>query len=489
MAELTKSRYLSWLQCPKRLWLEVHQPELQPPLSPSQQRIIDQGSEVGRFAWGYFPGGQLVDSRDRHHAIANTRQMMQAGISFIFEAAFAYQDLYIKCDVLENHRDGSWGLVEVKSATKVKPEHIEDLAFQSYILQKLGFSIRNIDLLRVNGKDCTFPDLSNFFIREPLTEIVLGRLSEFEHQLQLVSRTLAQTNCPDIDIGDRCSKPNPCPFKECCWKHVPDRSIFTIPRLHASKKSDLCAQGILHILDIPTDYPLSNTQKQYVELIRSNQIQIDLPGIVAALSELTYPIHFLDFETINPAIPLLDGLTPYEAYPFQYSCHVLQADGSVDHYEFLHDDTSDPREPLALSLVTHLQPVGSVVAYSASFEKRVLKGLALTFPTLATPLESAIVRLWDQLDIFRQHYHHPGFQGSNSIKRVFPVLCPDRIQYDSLQVQKGDDAQAHWLKMIASTNPADKQQMANALRDYCRLDTQAMVDIHFVLQKLVATSP
>ncbi|MGK7913674.1 MAG: DUF2779 domain-containing protein [Synechococcus sp.] len=485
MLELTKSRYLSWLQCPKRLWIECNDPGIQPKLSLSQQRIIQQGIDVGKLAWKDFPDGLEITSRDRQQAIADTQTAIDSGIPTIFEASFAWNHLYIKCDILHRTRDNGWELIEVKSATKQKPEYFDDLAIQHYVLQQLGLQVYRISLQTINSKTCTFPDLSNFFTRCDVTDEIEELTTTLATNSQAASSVMQQESCPDTDIGDRCHKPNPCPFQSHCWQHVPQPSIFSIPRLNAKKKAELYGQGILQLSDVPDDYPLSEKQREYVTVSNERAIRIDLDGIAALLTELEYPIHFLDFETINPAIPYFEGLKPYEQYPFQYSCHILHANGTVEHVEFLHTSTTDPRQPLAQSLADCLHPHGAIVAYSASFEKGVMQKLAATVPEVSAPLESAIARLWDQLDIFRNHYQHPDFQGSNSIKRVFPVLCPDRPSYDSLAVRKGDDAQAYWLQTIGLPDSAEKTRMAQELKDYCRLDTQAMVDIHFVLQELV----
>ncbi|MEL7085118.1 MAG: DUF2779 domain-containing protein [Cyanobacteria bacterium P01_A01_bin.3] len=485
MLELTKSRYLSWLQCPKRLWIECNEPAIQPKQSLAQQRIIQQGIDVGKLAWNDFPGGHTIGSRDLQQALVDTQTAIASGCPAIFEASFAWNHLYIKCDILLRTGSNAWELIEVKSATNAKPEYFDDLAIQTYVLQQVELNVDRISLQTINSKTCAFPDLSNYFNRCDVTDEVKELTNHLDAHSQAALSVMQQGSCPDTDIGDRCRKPNPCPFQSHCWQHVPQPSIFSIPRLNAKKKADLYKQGIVHLQDVPDTYPLSDNQREYVNLVNERAVRIDRDGIAALMAELAYPIHFLDFETINPAIPQFDGLKPYEQYPFQYSCHLLHADGAVEHVEFLHTDTSDPRQPLARSLASHLHSDGAVVAYSASFEKGVMQKLATTFPEFAAPLEAAISRLWDQLDVFRHHYQHPDFQGSNSIKRVFPVLCPERPSYDILTVRKGDDAQAYWLQAIALPESADKARMVQDLKDYCRLDTQAMLDIHYVLQELV----
>ncbi len=201
------------------------------------------------------------------------------------------------------------------------------------------------------------------------------------------------------------------------------------------------------------------------------------------MSDLEYPIHFLDFETDNPAIPRFEGLHPYQQFPFQYSCHVLQQDGSVTHHEYLHTDTSDPREQLLESLLIHISAYGSVVVYRASTEGGVLKDLAISFLEHASILQSIIDRLWDQLVIFQKHYMHPDFCGSNSLKNVLPVLVPS-LCYEDLDVQDGLEAQAIWNLMLKTTHEKEKSDMIKNLREYCKLDTLATVEIHKVLCEL-----
>ena len=225
-----------------------------------------------------------------------------------------------------------------------------------------------------------------------------------------------------------------------CWKHVPDVSIFTIPRLDWKKKEALITQGILAIADLPSDFSLTTNQRTYVDSILNDEPYADGDAIAASLADLTYPIHFFDFEAQNPAIPRFDGLKPYEQFPFQYSCHVLHSDGSIEHREYLHIDSSDPRLALLAALAIDIAPVGSVIVYHQSFEASLLRKLAQNFPKYAKHLESIADRLWDLEDVFKKHYKHPDFRGSTSIKKVLPTLVP-ALSYKTLSVQRGDQAQ------------------------------------------------
>lgn len=479
---LTKIKYLNGLQCPKRLWIEKHMPEKVASISLAQQRIIEQGSEVGEYARQCFPDGVLIGGENTREAVKQTQTIIEHGETCLFEAAFAYDDLLVRCDILQRNTSDAWDLIEVKSSTVVKDEHLHDLAFQKYVVTSQGLPVHRTHLMHIN-RACVAPDLSNLFVREDMTVEVDSLIADIPDRISYFRAFLARETEPDVFISKACAKPIPCPIKAYCWRNVPERSIFTIPYLRAPKPNDLAELGIFSLSDIPADYRLSDKQRAYVEAVLNNQPEIDVQGIRSLLSELTSPIHFLDFETINPAIPRFEGTRPYAQIPFQYSCHILQDDGTLLHREYLHTDTSDPRLPLLKSLLTHISETGSVVAYNAPFERGVLKSLAATFPEYATEIQSIISRLWDQLEIFKKHYLHPGFLGSNSIKNVLPILVPS-LTYQELGVQKGDDAQAMWEKMIHTTDEHKKRQMIKDLTAYCKMDTLAMVEIHKVLREV-----
>jgi hypothetical protein len=482
---ITKSNFMSSLQCQKRLWLEVKEPNRATALAQAQQRIINQGNEVGRYARQQFPGGRLIAGNSLD-AIQETQQATLSGASCLFEAAFVFDDLLIRCDILLRNATGDWELIEVKSSGKVKDEHIEDVALQKYVLTGVGITVNKTKLMHINTQDCVYPHLFNIFTLEDITSKVDKTLNKIPSLLQKCKTTLASDIEPEFTLGKYCDKPNPCPFKDSCWQGIPEASIFTIPRLHEEKLKDLVQRQIFDLLSLPTNFPLTENQRIYVDSIQTKQPMIDQEAIATSLTNLQYPLHFFDFETHNPAIPRFNGLKPYEQFPFQYSCHVLpkdavlQEDDNLEHYEYLHTDESDPRASLVADLVTAIGRVGSVIVYHKSFESNLLRRLAQDFPRYRQQLESIANRLWDQEDIFKKHYKHPAFLGKTSIKKVLPILVPG-LSYDDLKVKRGDEAQAIWDEMIKTSEPVRKQQMTADLKAYCKLDTLAMVKIHEAL--------
>jgi len=481
-AFLTKSNFMSGLQCHKQLWLEIQEPHQATALTPTQHRIIDQGEEVGQYARQQFPEGQLIGG-SRAEALQATQKAIAAGVSCLFEPAFSFGGLFIRCDILHKASAGTWELIEVKSSSKVKDEHYWDVAVQKYILTKVELSVGLTKLMHINTQTCFFPHLANLFTIADITAEVDRRLPEIPKKLEQFGAILTENLEPTLAIGKHCDHPNPCLFTKDCWQHVPEVSIFTIPRLDWKKKEALITQGVLAIADLPLNYPLSENQRTYVDNILSGQPFVDRVAIAASLAELAYPIHFFDFETQNPAIPRFDGLKPYEQLPFQYSCHILQSDGAIKHREYLHTDESDPRPSLIAALTTDITSTGSVVVYHKSFEASLLRKLAAGFPWYTLQLEAIADRLWDLEDIFKYHYKHPDFRGSTSIKTVLPLLVPS-LSYKALTIQRGDQAQSVWEEMLICLDKVHKTQLINDLRAYCQLDTLAMVEIFKVLLEI-----
>ncbi|MFC2026076.1 DUF2779 domain-containing protein [Chloroflexota bacterium] len=472
----TKSKYLSGLQCLKRLWCEEKTPERAAEISTSQRRILEQGREVGIKALEYFHDGFQVNAAVFEDAVKQTQELIEIGVPCIFEAAFTIENNRLRCDVLQKEPEGSWKLVEVKSSTKVKDEHLHDAAFQANVLSELGLPISTIELMHINN-DCVYPDLTNLFTQEEITSQVNLLVSDVPNNIVFFKSILELESEPDVRIGKHCDKPITCPFKDYCWQNVPDYSIFTIPRISAEKVSDLVSNDIISIFDLPSNFDLNTNQSGYVNCVLSGKADIDQKGITERLSEYEYPIHFLDFETFNPGVPRFDGLKPYQQFPFQFSCHVWNEAGTITHFEYLHTENSDPRGPFVESMVDLIADEGSIVVYYAPFERMILKSLSTFAPQYSLEIESMIGRLVDQMDIFKNHYKHPGFFGSNSLKKVLPVMVP-KLSYDGLNVQGGGDAQAIWEQMIVSFDENEKNRLADDLKAYCKLDTLAMVEIH-----------
>lgn len=479
---LTKSTFMTGLSCQKALWLSFHKEELGVPQSQAQKLRFDLGNQIGERAREDFPDGVLLDyDKNVARSIALTREALEQGHPTLFEATFSMGTVFCRVDILNRLADGTWHLIEVKSSKRAKEHYIADLAVQAYVLRQQGLQLSRFSLYLLS-EACVYPDLTNLFVEHDVSKKVEALLDFIETNIEDLGAVLNQDSEPDVLIGSHCKNPYACAFKDYCWKPL-GKTIFHLPNFRGKAKDELIEQRIVKLDEIPADIKLTANAQSNVDLLQKEQVHIDNDAIQNELSTLQYPLYFFDFETFGDPIPRLDGLSPYEAYPFQYSCHVLHEDGGLEHHEYLHQDTSDPREYLSSMMLDVLKSEGSIIAYYATFEKGIIKGLAESLPHYRDKLESLLPRFWDQLLIFKKYYKHHGFMGSNSIKSVLPVIVPE-LSYVDLDVANGEAAQYVWWKMIMTDNGEEKKKLRDNLLAYCKLDTLAMVEIHKHLQYL-----
>ncbi|MCB8988982.1 MAG: DUF2779 domain-containing protein [Ardenticatenaceae bacterium] len=476
---LAKTAYLAYSQCPKRFWLAQYQPRLAAPSDAAAERRFRIGQEVDELAQGQFSSGRLIPHNiPLKEAVQLTAEAIAEGAETLLQATFAIDDLLVRADILTQIENG-WKLIEVKSTSGVKPEHLTDLAFQAYVLGKMGIEVKETAVLHLNS-DCQYPDFTNLFALTDVTADTQPLLAQIPNDIDLMRQTLTASQPPDLSIGRHCTKSHTCPFYDHCWQDVEGPTIYDIPRLSEERERPLQEANILHLADIPADAPLTTKQREFVDFFVQEQINIDHAAIQQALAELEYPLYFLDFETIDYAIPRFDGCKPFQQIPFQYSCHILDADGNLTHCEYLHTEADDPRRPLIDALLKDIGDQGSIIVFYAPFERKRLQELAEAFPDHTPRLLNMVERLWDQLDIFKKHYRDYRFGKSNSLKSILPIIVPE-LSYEALSVQDGTQAQVVWEEMISKGNTAVKSPLAAQLREYCLLDTLAMVEIHRVL--------
>ena len=493
---LSKSSFMRGIQCMKSLYLYKYNYDLQDEITESQQAIFDQGWEVGTLAQQLFPGGEnarMDDSRDYGKAVRRTRELISEGHTIIYEAALEAHSVFCAVDILVRDKEG-WKIYEVKSSTGVKEEHVLDAAVQYWIASQftppptpsptregeiVDVSIVYIDNEYIKQEEI---EVEKMFQIESVYERVLEAQEFVEEKLAEEVAMLRKEEIPNIDIGPHCSAPYGCSFTGHCWKHVPENSIFNISNLRNTKKWELYEKGVLEFKDIPLDFQLNEKQWQQVEtFLGDDVVHIEKEHISAFVDKLKYPLWYLDFESINPAIPLYDGTRPYQQITFQYSLHV----GQVRHEEFLAeaDPESDPREEFITRLIQDIGQEGSILVYNISFERTRLRELASAFPEYSNELNLLCDRMVDLCIPFRNRwYYRKQMKGLYSLKAVLPAVCPE-LSYDELEVGEGGMASQYFLSMIHEKDPAKVDGIRRALLEYCKLDTWAMVKLLEVLMR------
>ncbi len=486
---LSKSRFTAGLQCHRLLWWRAHEPDA-PELAPDamQQAIFDQGTRVGEVARRYVPGGCLIDlPHDQVAAkIAATRQALATPTPAIYEASFDQDRIFVAVDILER-LDGGFGIIEVKSSTSVKPEHLPDAAIQAHVLARNGLEVRRVEIMRLN-RACTFPRLDDLFVREDVTEeveaLVPGVRRQADEQLRMLAGPL-----PERPIGAHCTSPYECPFLERCWEGVPDDHVTTLYRAGATAW-DYVAQGCHRITALPPSLRLNPIAERQRRALCAGRRLVE-PGLAEALAALERPLAFLDFETIAPAIPVWDGCHPYDQVPVQFSCHVEDGAGGWAHHEWLAEGPDDPRRAIGRRVAEACAGAATVLAYNAPFEKGCLDRLAARADAdTAAALHRVRGRIDDLLPLLRDHVYDPAFGGGFGLKTVLPVLVPD-LSYQDLPIAEGGLATAELERVLLRRDgmaPGEVERLRRDLLRYCERDTWATVRLLDALRALAPGS-
>lgn len=310
---------------------------------------------------------------------------------------------------------------------------------------------------------------------EPLRK---GIPAEVKRQLSVMAKPKAPAPIP----GPEC--PPECGLHHECWSFLPKHSVFSLYS-PGQKAYDLMNQNILAIKDIPGDYPLTQRQSIQVACARSGKCHVQPGAIAAFLKKLQYPIYFLDFETFMMGVPPYDELSPYEQVPFQYSLHIIKSPGArPEQYSYLSEGIADPRPEVLAGLKKRLGRAGSIVAFNASFEIRVLRSCGGHFGEFQPWVESLLPRFVDLIIPFREfHYYNPDQDGRASLKAVLPALT--NRSYKELEIADGEAASLRFRDMAFGSLPAaEKSKTRKALETYCHQDTEGMIDILKALERL-----
>jgi len=445
---LSKSKYVRGTNCPKSLWLYVYKKDQQV-ISESTQLVFSRGTDVGKLAQEYFPNGKLAVLEDYPNAESakRTQEFIQQGFETIYEATFIFDNTLVAVDIL--HREnGKWSFYEVKSTNSTKPQHLIDVAVQYYVLVGSGLQVGNAYLMHFNRDYVRMGDINvkELFIADSILQEVLQKQTEVKENIPLLLFML-QGQEPTIEMGNYCHDPYECDFQEYC-------------------KSFIAKVEPVELSSLPI----------------VNEVEVR-----RFVNTIEYPVCHLDFETIMPGVPIFNESRPYQQIPFQYSLHFQESkESEIKHYAYLapSDLNIDPRFGLIKQMIEELKDAKTILVYNIAFERTRIKELMRDFPEFENELQSIDDRLMDLIIPFRKKFYRTEtMEGSSSIKKVLPALCPD-LSYNELEIGNGMDASNAFLDLYYTNDEKYKENVRQNLLNYCHLDTLAMVKILEVLNNV-----
>lgn len=487
---LSKSTFIRGINCHKSLYLNAYHKELRDKPDTQTEAVFAQGKSVGELARQLFPGGVECLPQadfDFQKAVLRTQEEIKKGTKVLYEATFQFNGVLAALDILVKDKEG-WKAYEVKSSTGISDTYILDATIQYYTIINSAVPLKDISIAYINNKyEKDGPiEVNKLFAIESVLVGVRKLLPEIPKQVDILKKVLSEKRVHRVDIGPQCKMTYSCDFIGHCWKNVPEYSVFNISRLNVSKKFELYKNNIIHLKDVPDDFPLNEKQWMEVRSARTHKTIIDKKSIKEFVNSLQYPLYFMDFETFATAVPVFDESRPYQQIVFQYSLHCLPKIGAEPiHKEFLAEaDGTDPRLKLIEQLIKDCSDKGDILVYNIGFERGKLNDLADIFPKDSEAINKIVGRLKDLMIPFQQRwYYTPAMQGSYSIKMVLPALVPE-LSYDNLNIKEGGTASNTFAAMVTGSFVGDVEKTRKDLLAYCGLDTHAMVKILEKLQKI-----
>lgn len=475
---LSKSRVMAGIQCHRRLWLETFRREAAKVDASAEARFAT-GHEIGELAREFLGPGILIGHvKELDAALAETGHLVaaQPGAT-LFEAAFRHAGVLVRADVLRPV-EGGYDLIEVKASTQVKDYQLDDCAVQAWVATEAGVPLHRVCFAHVDNSFVYKGDgdYRGLLVVEDQTDAVRSRMHQVPPWIDSLKEVL-QNPEPDIHTGAQCHDPFECPFFDYCRAQEPAGPEYPVTILPRAGKlaAQLQSEGYDDLLAVPSTR-LTNPVHRRIQDVSISQRPFLDERVGAVLREIASPHYYLDFETVDFAVPRWAGTRPYQQIPFQWSCHIDRGKRVLEHRDFL-DLTGDaPMRSFAESMLAALGDAGSILVYNASFEATRIRELAVMIPDLAPALGGLLPRIVDLLPIAREYYYHPAMKGSWSIKKVIPTIAPE-LDYSNLQnvASSGDAPLAYLEATHPETTEARRAELDAALRRYCANDTLAMV--------------
>ncbi len=484
---LSKSKYIKGVQCPKILWLDKYKPEEKEEVTNSS---LDTGTKVGILARNLF--GEHINieyNDDLNRMINDTKKALKEENIIITEASFNYNNNFCSIDILKKNGK-TFEIYEVKSSTEISDIYIDDVSYQVYVLKKLGLNITKASIVHLNSNYTRHGDLKldKLFIIDDVTDDAFSRQDKVNKIINYISSVVDSYKEPNIDIDLYCTKPYDCPYFKYCTKNIEENNIFKLRGINNNTKFKLYKKGIYTYKDL-LNSEISDKYKEQIEYeLYDKEDYINKEKVREFVSTLSYPLYFLDFETYQEAIPSYDNIRPYMQIPFQYSLHYYEKENSMlQHKEFLGEASTDPRRLLAESLVKDIPKGVCTLAYNMMFEKMVIKYLASIYPDLSNHLMDIFNNMHDLMVPFKNRYYYTKeMYGSYSIKYVLPALFPNdpELDYHNLNlIHNGSEAMSMFAN-LSNYSKEEQEEIRKCLLKYCELDTYAMVKIYQKIKKI-----
>ncbi|MDH4262807.1 MAG: DUF2779 domain-containing protein [Spirochaetia bacterium] len=429
-----------------------------------------------------------------------TKDLIDENTKILFSGWFKYHRLILFVDILQLQE--SWNAFSIRSGGGSLYSNSLDMALQYYILKKNEINLSGFWAIYINKRYRLKGEINTTQLLK-----VKNFLPELEENIELVEKLIDEISYPinesvikNIDIGNHCFQPSPCNYMNICWNHVPENSIFDIATLDRAIKFKMYETGILYQKDIKKeDYSdFTPNQVLQIESTISQKVTLQISELKKFLQNIIYPVHYLDFESFMPVIPLFQDTHPFQQIPFEYCLYARLKESSIPEFKMFLAETTvkeehlerpgDPRREFIVNLLNDLDKTknsGSILVYDSRLEIQQLREMVILFPEFSVEVESIIARIVDlSYPFYKKLYYTPQMKGLYSIKNILPALIPS-LNYEKLEIKNGYMAMHAFESLYYENRPDIIEETRNNLKEYCKMDVLALVEIHKFLENLV----
>ncbi len=503
---LSKSKIVSGLQCPTKLWLGTHAKSLGE-VSVQQQLVMQRGEEFGVIARKQYPGGYLINVLDAQGrvdvkgALAQTQQLLEQFKQGkervpLYEATFERDNTIVMIDILLPAEGEGWKIIEVKSGKAKDGEnwnerYITDAAIQTYVASA-SITIDSTYLGYPNTEFCyaKYKNYDGILKVEEVSDLIVSHLLSMPAIIEQMKRVVQSSEPVPAKITSNCKG---CEFLAHCSgaKLGPSESIRVPVWYLGSSPEVAIVQNLMHghrdLASVPVGKLSKPIHQQMRKIAQSGDYYID-SHLVKYLENQPWPRYFLDYEYLGKPVPLWLQTKVNEQVPFQFSLHKWSGPNDIvmKHVEYIADSLSDPRQEFIQNLIAAFDEDGPIYTWHGNSVEGPITRKLCDFATAeqCVVLERIAQRCKqdDLLKLFQQYFYALGMHGW-SVKEVARCLLSNN-PYGSLETANGVEAMAGYEEFLNMKPSPERVKLKEDLLAYCKADTGVMVDIWKAVLKL-----
>jgi hypothetical protein len=489
MRTLSIAQLLAYRQCPKRLWLETHQPDLAAEKNPTDV-FVDE-ARIREIAFHEF------SPKERHHHdlgeresfpeesfhVSSTRDLTELPHRSVFGVALSTDGISAIADIMIPvflEKTVSWRIIMVSPTTTVRRSDHDQVAIVSYCASQLGIPLDSIWLAYLDQSfQYHCEDVYDYFLKKlDLSEEAENLHEDVKEWIASARQIIEATTEPQMASGPHCHKPNTCAFCDYCMRN---ESIFgnplsLLPGLGRSTIRAIQEMGIKDLVDVP-DHLLTEMQQRVKHCTLTGETYLNRTAAIAEIAKRVPPTYFLSMDAISYAIPRWFFNTPYEPIPYQITLQIVHGDGRVERKSFIDLSGEDPATVCMDRLIRLTERYGLIFIYGSESDSQIIHKLFdryLCYGRDPRILKSRIVEL---LPILRSHYYNPEQRGTWDKNDVIENLCP-QIRFENLAIQNDHLARLAYDEAIGQTTTEDRRALLESrLTEYGNVNALALLEI------------